>query len=126
MLLMSAGLIYLCGRNRALSEIIHPKRGHPQSGDSEGKGIQDTQVVPKHMSGMSMVSPRPESDPYRQHSPALPGYIGPYDGVQLPPSTHYAPSDALSPATPILRSASPGLTVVPAYTRSPPLASHTL
>ncbi len=124
-LLMAAALVYLCGRNRALSDVIRPKRSHPQSGDFEGNGVQYVQAVPKHMSGMTMVSSIPESGTYMQRSPALPGYMGPHDSLHSPPGTLYAPSDALSPATPVVRSPSPGSAVVPAYTQSPPLPSHT-
>jgi hypothetical protein len=117
-------LVYLCGRNRALSDIIHPKRNHPVSGDFEG--VQYVQTVPKHLSGMTM-STRPDSHAFMHQSSALPGYMGPHDGMHSPPKNYYAPSDALSPATtvPIVRSPSPGSTGVPAYTQSPPLPSHT-
>jgi hypothetical protein len=124
-LLMAATLVYLCGRNRALSDIIHPKRSHPHSGDFDGSSVQYVQTVPKHTSGMTVVSSRPESGSYMHHSPALPGYMGPHDGVHSPPRTHYAPSDALSPAASVVRSPSPGSTGAPAYTQSPPLPSHT-
>lgn len=124
-LLMAAVLVYLCGRNRALSDIIRPKHHSTQSADFDSNGVQYVQTVPKHMSGMTMVSASPESTRYMQHSAALPGYIGPHDGVHSPPRTNYAPSDALSPASPVIRSVSPGSTGVPAYTQSPPLPSHT-
>lgn len=124
-LLMAAVLVYLCGRNRALSDIIRPKQHSTQPADFENNGVQYVQAVPKHMSGMTMVSARPDSTPYMHHSAALPGYMGPHDGVHSPPRTNYAPSDALSPASPVIRSASPGSTVVPAYTQSPPLPSQT-
>lgn len=124
-LLMAATLIYLCGRNRALSDIIRPRRNHLNSGNFEGGGVQYVQAVPKHVSGMTMASPRPESDTYMRHSPALPGYVGPSDSVQSPPRIHYAPSDALSLATPAVRSPSTGSVVVPAYAQLPPLQSQT-
>ncbi|ERF73383.1 hypothetical protein EPUS_07217 [Endocarpon pusillum Z07020] len=124
-LLMAAVLVYLCGRNRALSDIIRPKHYSTQSADFDSNGVQYVQTVPKHMSGMTMVSARPENTRYMQHSAALPGYVGPHDGVHSPPRTNYAPSDALSPASPVIRSASPGSMVVPAYTQSPPLPSQT-
>lgn len=119
---MAAVLVYLCGRNRALSDIIHPNRNQLISGDFDVKGVP---YVPKHISGMTMVPSRPESSTYTPQSPALPGYIGPHDGIHSPPRTHYAPSDALSPATAANRSASPGSMIAPAYTHSPPLPSHT-
>lgn len=122
-LLMAAALVYLCGRNRALSDIIHPRRAQPHSGDFGGGVVQHAQADSKHMSGMTMMSSPGEFGAYNPHSAALPGYIGPHNMVQSSPQMPYAPSDALSPATPNVRCSSPGSSVVPAYTTSPPLAS---
>lgn len=124
--IMAATLIYLCGRNRAMSDLIRPRWNSPgpRPGEADGGGIQYVQTVPKHASAMTMVSPRADGENYGHLSPALPGYRGPHEGVHSPPRPHYAPSDALSPATSAIRSPSPGSSVVPAYTQWSPAPSQ--
>jgi hypothetical protein len=95
---MAAVLVYLCGRNRALSDVMRLNRNQPRSGDFEDSRAQYLQNG-KHMPGMTMVQ-RYESGAYMHVPPALPGYGG-HDSAHSLPRTQYAPSDALTPANPV-------------------------
>lgn len=121
--LMAAALIYLCGRNRAMSDILRPQQNQPRPNDFEGKDGHYFQAG-KHMSGMTMIDSRPEDGAYMHVPPtgALPGYAGSHDAAHSIPSTQYTPhrpSDVRSSPNPVAQTLPPGMTGIPARTQSP-------
>ena len=121
--IMAGALIYLCGRNKALSDYIgggkrrNPlDRGSYMPSEAGYRGPVPPMSGPKYFSGTT-VTEQPNSglsSPYGHPSPGLPSYMP----MSPPPHlSSYAPTEAtMSPPIEAPRSPSPG---VPAYTAHP-------
>lgn len=113
-------MFYLCGRNRALTYIIEPHQNQARPHDFEDKDGQYLQAG-SHMSGMTMIDPRPESGAYMHVPPpgAMSGYGGSHDGSPLS-RTQYTPyrfPDVQDSADPVGQRSPSGLAAIPAYTQ---------
>lgn len=127
--LMAAALLYLCGRNKALSDYIgggrrrnNMDRGSYMPSEAGHMGSAPPMTGPKYLSGTTVsAQEQPHSGMsslYGHPSPALPGYMP----MSPPPHHSYAPTEGtMSPQTMDMpRSPSPGQMGAPAYTAHPP------
>ena len=124
-LTLFGAVFFLCGRNRALSDLM--KHRHRGDHDSEGRGSAlagSYHAQPKHVSGMTMMQ-RPDGELFQpgsvHTSPHLPQYGHMYSDEQSP--SLRAGSDMFSPTSPQMpRSPSPRDVHgnAPAYSALPP------